>query len=120
MLVHHVGTLVDNEVDYRHIAEQLVRHCSNMPLPTLKQLLYNEVTPALGGIATTPAPPVWLMWEPDEVISLVSSTLARRESSFFYRIGNALWRLQLRSLARDLLRSLEKELQWVQANGLER
>lgn len=112
--------LVDNEVDYRHVAEQLVRHCSNMPLPTLKQVLYDEVTPALGGIAMTPAPPVWLMWEPDEVISLVGSMLARRESSFLYRIGNNLWRLHLRSLARDLWRSLEKELQRVHANGLDR
>ncbi|WP_321884752.1 DUF7079 family protein [Paraburkholderia bannensis] len=109
---------VDNEVDYRNVAEQLVRHCSNMPLSMLKRVLYEEVTPALGGIASTPAPPVWLMWDPDEVVSLVSSMLARRESSFLYRIGNDFWRLHLRNLARDLWRSLEQELQVVHANGL--
>lgn len=110
---------VDNEVDYRHVAEQLVRHCGNMPLPMLKQVLYEEVTPALGGIAMTPAPPVWLMWDPDEVIALVSRMLARREASFLYRIGNYLWCLHLRSLARDFWRSLERELQVVHANGLD-
>lgn len=76
--------------DYRHVAEQLVRHCGNMPLPMLKKVLYEEATPALGGIAATPAPPVWLMWGPDEVIPLVSSMLGRRESSFLYRIRNNL------------------------------
>jgi hypothetical protein len=34
---------------YRNVAEQLVRHCANMPLSTLKRVLYKEVNPALGG-----------------------------------------------------------------------
>ncbi|WP_234775364.1 hypothetical protein [Paraburkholderia tropica] len=56
---------------------------------------------------------------PDEVISLVSSMLARRESSFLYRIGNNVWRLYLRGLARDLWCSLEKELLVLSTRGFD-
>ncbi len=51
--------------------------------------------------------------DPGGVISLVSSMLARPSST---GLGNNVWRLYLRGLARDLWRSLEKELQWVHAD----
>ncbi|WP_322046632.1 hypothetical protein [Paraburkholderia sp. J67] len=109
---------VDNVVDYRYVAEQLVRHCSSMSMDMLKEALFDEVAPALSGAVMTPAPEVWLMWDPDEVVELVSRMLARRSASLIYRIGNNFWRSQCKSLARDFWRSLEPELLAVQATGL--
>ncbi|NIE65907.1 hypothetical protein [Burkholderia sp. Ax-1719] len=109
---------VDNVVDYHYVAEQLVRHCSSMSMSMLKEVLFNEVAPALSGAVMTPAPEVWLMWDPDEVVALVSRMLARRNASFFYRVGNNISRWQCRSLAQDFWRALEPELLAVQRVGL--
>ncbi|KVP17353.1 hypothetical protein [Burkholderia ubonensis] len=101
---------VDNEVDYRHVAEQLTRHCPNMTIPLLKEAFFGEVAPQLASNGMTPAPSVWTEFDSDQVVDSISSMLSRRQTSLFYRVGNSLWRFICRRLCNDMWRKLEQEL----------
>lgn len=101
---------VDNEVDYRHVAEQLIRNCPNMPVALLKQVFFSEVAPELASNGMTPAPSVWMEFDSDQVVSGISNMLARRQRSVLYLAGNNLWQLVCRWLCNDMWRKLEREI----------
>lgn len=101
---------VDNEVDYRHVAEQLIRHCPNMTILLLKEAFFGEVAPQLASNGMTPAPSVWTEFDGDQVVDDITRMLARRQTSLLYRVGNSLWRLMCKRLCRDMWQKLEREL----------
>jgi len=108
---------VDNEVDYRHVAEQLTRHCPGMTLASLKNVFFCEVAPELASNGMTPAPSVWIEFDSNKVVDGISNMLARRRASLFYLTGNNLWRLMCKWLCRDMWRTLERELLTVHQAG---
>ncbi|WP_434716069.1 DUF7079 family protein [Paraburkholderia sp. A3RO-2L] len=108
---------VDNEVDYRHVAEQLTRHCPNMPILALKDAFFSEVAPQLASHGMTPAPAVWTAFDGDKVVDDISDMLARRKTSLIYRVANGIWRIACRRTCADMWRKLELELLAVRPGG---
>jgi len=104
---------VDNEIDYRDVVVSLTRNCPNMSLPLLRQAFFGEVAPALATNGMTPAPEVWTAFDSDKVVKKISEMLARRHSSWVYRVGNWLWCLTCRWLCMEMWRKLERELRLV-------
>ncbi|PAK13857.1 hypothetical protein DF156_19250 [Burkholderia ubonensis] len=109
---------VDTEVDYRHVAEQLVRHCPSMSDATLKEVFFTEVAPELASNGMTPAPSVWTEFDSDKVVAGISKMLKRRRTSPLYLAGNSLWRLVCRWFCGDMWRKLEHELQAARQAGV--
>ena len=101
---------VDNEVDYKDVAETLTRQCPNMPVDTLRSVFFDEVAPVLGPNGLTPVPAVWTYFDGDEVVVGITQRLERQRASFFYRAKSGCWSAMCRCLFRSIWEDLEKEL----------
>jgi len=101
---------VDNEVDYRAVAESLGRDCPNMNRRELKRTLFEEVAPVLGMNGLTPAPSVWTGFYEDEVIRDVGERLTQQHLSAWSRITGILWNGICRRIFRSVWLDLEREL----------
>lgn len=101
---------VDNEVDYKAVAEALVRDCPNMSRAELKRTLFDEVAPVLGTNGLTPAPSVWTGFDGDTVIHDVAERLTRQHLSAYRRVVGSVWSSACRFLFRSWWTDLEREL----------
>ncbi|KVU25794.1 hypothetical protein WK66_13255 [Burkholderia ubonensis] len=101
---------VDNEVDYKAVAEALVRDCPNMDRAELKRTLFEEVAPVLGTNGLTPAPSVWMGFDGDAVMRDVAGRLTQRHLSFYRRVTGGIWNAMCRFLFRSWWAELEREL----------
>ncbi|KVO08480.1 hypothetical protein [Burkholderia ubonensis] len=101
---------VDNEVDYKAVAEALVRDCPNMDCAELKCTLFEEVAPVLGTNGLTPAPSVWMGFDGDAVMRDVAERLTQQHLSFYRRVTGGIWSTMCRFLFRSWWAELEREL----------
>jgi len=101
---------VDNEVDYKAVAEALVRDCPNMNQAELKRTLFEEVAPVLGTNGLTPAPSVWTGFNGDDVLRDVAERLTQQHLSFFRRVTGGVWSAMCRRIFRSFWTDLEREL----------
>lgn len=101
---------VDNEVDYKSIAETLTRHCPGMTDAELRRTFFNEVAPVLGTNGLTPAPSVWTGFDGEEVIKDISERLSRQRESVVFRVTSGLWAVACQRIFRSIWAELEREL----------
>ncbi|MGS1005532.1 DUF7079 family protein [Burkholderia glumae] len=101
---------VDTEVDYKAVAEALVRDCPNMDRAELKRTLFDEVAPVLGTNGLTPAPSVWTGFDGDAVIRDVAERLTQQHLSLYHRVAGSIWSATCRLLFRSWWADLEREL----------
>ena len=102
---------VDNEVDYKAVAEALVLNCPNMNRAKLKRTLFEEVAPVLGTNGLTPAPGVWTGFDGDAVIRDVAGRLAQQHLSVYRRVVGRVWSSACRLLLRSWWTDLDYELE---------
>lgn len=102
---------VDNEVDYRAVAEALVPDCPNMNQAELKRTLSDEVAPVLGTNGLTPAPSVWMGFDGDYVIREVGERLSQQHLSLAARMKSIIWNSMCRLIFRSFWTDLQRELQ---------
>lgn len=101
---------VDNEVDYKAVADALVRDCPNMSRAELRRTLFEEVAPVLGTNGLTPAPSVWTGFDGDAVIRDVAERLTQQHLSVWRRMTGGLWSIMCRRIFASDWKDLERAL----------
>ncbi|MFK0378870.1 hypothetical protein [Pandoraea sp. NPDC090278] len=104
---------VDNVVDVRRVAFQLVRHCQPMTDEDIRRAFFYEVAPVLGPQTLSPAPLVWTEFDSDGVVEDVTARIQRRTLSPLFHmrclIGDFACRLWFASDWKELAEAIAEE-----------
>ncbi|MBE1273743.1 DUF7079 family protein [Enterovibrio baiacu] len=78
---------IDNEVDYAHIAAV----ARDFPLAEVEIALFRFVAPVCYQNLSSPVPPVWAMFDREELLSDIASLKRRQVNAGWWRRTKARW-----------------------------
>lgn len=97
---------VDNQVNYRWIAQQL----EGYSLEEVERLFYQEVAPVCYSNLLTPAPPVWKMFDPQWLEEEIEKRIAAKSRGRYAAFKQKILCGWLRYACFDHWQALKKEL----------